>query len=326
MVLRPFLFLACGSALAIAATTSSPTFHKNVEPILQNRCQECHRSGRSGAHVVHDLQRRAPVGQSHPRSRAHPQDAAMAGRSALRQIQQRPVAFPRTTSIRWWPGPIAARARAIPPTRPSPSQFVDGWGIHQPDVVFEMPNEFAVPASGTIDYQYIVIPSGFTEDKWVQEVEARPGNRQVVHHIIAFIRPPGSKWLKDAQPGIPFVLPKTPRTGKSGSKKRRDDGERAARTAGGLRSRVAARASYAPARPSWSRPAPISSSRCTTPPTAKPATDRSRIGLVFAKEPPTERVFTIVRHERQIRDSAPATRIRKSNRRSPCRSPPSWST
>src|ERR1039457_843929 len=92
-----------------------------------------------------------------------------------------------------------------PSEAPKPAQFVDGWGIHKPDAVFEMPNEFAVPASGTIDYQYIVIPSGFTEDKWVQEIEARPGNRQLVHHIIAFIRPPGSKWLKDAQPGIPFV-------------------------------------------------------------------------------------------------------------------------
>src|ERR1019366_7701090 len=66
-----------------------------------------------------------------------------------------------------------------------------------------------------------VIPSGFTEDKWVQEVEARPGNRQLVHHIIAFIRPPGSKWLKDAKPGIPFVPVKE--ENKEKRKQKRDD-------------------------------------------------------------------------------------------------------
>ena len=92
-----------------------------------------------------------------------------------------------------------------PSDAPKPAQFVDGWGIHKPDAVFEMPNEFAVPASGTVEYQYIVIPSRFSEDKRVQGVEARPGNRQIVHRIIAFVRPPGSKWMKDAQPGVPFV-------------------------------------------------------------------------------------------------------------------------
>ena len=45
-----------------------------------------------------------------------------------------------------------------PSDAPKPAQFVDGWGIRKPDAVFEMPNEFAVPASGTVEYQYIVIP------------------------------------------------------------------------------------------------------------------------------------------------------------------------
>ena len=82
---------------------------------------------------------------------------------------------------------------------------MDGWSIGKPDAVFEMPHDFDVPAAGTIEYQYIVIPSGFTKDTWVQAAEARPGNRKLVHHIIAFVRPPGSKWLSEAKPGVPFV-------------------------------------------------------------------------------------------------------------------------
>src|SRR5262249_15610308 len=50
-----------------------------------------------------------------------------------------------------------------------------------------------------------VIPTGFTEDTWVAAAEVLPGNRKVVHHVIAFVRPPGSPWLKDAKPGEGFV-------------------------------------------------------------------------------------------------------------------------
>ncbi len=92
-----------------------------------------------------------------------------------------------------------------PKDGPQPIAFVEGWRIPKPDAVLEMPRPFSVPASGTIDYQYIVIPTHFTEDKYVQIAEARPGNPALVHHIIAFIREPGNAWLKDAEPGVPFV-------------------------------------------------------------------------------------------------------------------------
>src|SRR5260370_294270 len=92
-----------------------------------------------------------------------------------------------------------------PKDAPKPIDFVEGWRIGKPDVVIEMPQAFNVAVSGTIDYQYIVIPTNFKEDTYVQIAEARPGNPALVHHIIAFIREPGSPWLKDAQPGVPVV-------------------------------------------------------------------------------------------------------------------------
>ena len=92
-----------------------------------------------------------------------------------------------------------------PKDAPAPVDFTEGWQIGKPDYVIEMPNEFSVPASGTIDYQYIVIPTSFKEDKYIQMAEARPGNKALVHHIIAFIREPGNPWMKDAKPGVPFV-------------------------------------------------------------------------------------------------------------------------
>ncbi|MCU1261400.1 MAG: hypothetical protein JWO80_4285, partial [Bryobacterales bacterium] len=92
-----------------------------------------------------------------------------------------------------------------PKDLPKPLPFVTGWNIGKPDLQLEMPAEFNVPAKGTIDYQYILIPGDFKEDVWIQNAEVRPGNRALVHHVIAFVRPPGSKWMKGAQPGVPYV-------------------------------------------------------------------------------------------------------------------------
>ena len=90
-----------------------------------------------------------------------------------------------------------------PPSRPWPH----GWTIGTPDAVFEMPLAFPIPPKGSIDYQYIILPTHFSEDKWIQAVEIRPTDRRIVHHAVVYIREPGSRWL-EGQPGsIAFSLP-----------------------------------------------------------------------------------------------------------------------
>ena len=78
-----------------------------------------------------------------------------------------------------------------PADLPKPIEFVEGWRISKPDVEFAMPQEFTVPAKGVVGYQHFVIDPGFTEDKWIQEAEVRPGNSAVVHHLIIYYVPPG---------------------------------------------------------------------------------------------------------------------------------------
>jgi hypothetical protein len=56
-----------------------------------------------------------------------------------------------------------------------------------------MPEVFHVPATGTVPYKLFYFDPGFKEDKWVTGAEARPGNREVVHHILLFYLPPGQK-------------------------------------------------------------------------------------------------------------------------------------
>ncbi len=68
-----------------------------------------------------------------------------------------------------------------------------------------MPTEVALPARGDIEYTYEIVPTGFTEDTWVEMSEVRPSRREHVHHAVVYIRPPGSAWLRDAPVGIPFT-------------------------------------------------------------------------------------------------------------------------
>ena len=291
MAVRSFLLGLCASVLTYAATIpSQPTFYKNVLPLMQKSCQECHRPGeaapisfltykevRPWAKAI----REAVITRKMP---PWPADPHFGKFSNDRSLSREEI----DTLVAWADG--GAR-EGDPYEAPKPAQFAEGWGIHKPDVVFEMPNEFAVPASGTIDYQYIVIPSGFTEDKWVQELEARPGNRQVVHHIIAFVRPPGSKWLKDAQPGIPFVKVKEDHREKRRHKRDDDDSGPPELLVG-----------FAPGMPPGIlQPGQAKLIKAGSDfvfqmhytANGKPGTDRSRIGLVFAKEPPRERVYTV---------------------------------
>ncbi len=74
----------------------------------------------------------------------------------------------------------------------APRQWTNGWQIPEPDQVVRMAKPFKVPAEGVVPYQYFVIDPGWKEDKWIRAAEVRPGSRAVVHHIIAFVIPPGA--------------------------------------------------------------------------------------------------------------------------------------
>ncbi|MBV8811240.1 MAG: thiol-disulfide isomerase, partial [Acidobacteriaceae bacterium] len=91
-----------------------------------------------------------------------------------------------------------------PHDAPAPVRWIERWNIEKPDVVLQMPVAKHIPASGDVPYQYIIIPTHFKEDRWVQMSEIRPSNRTVVHHAVAYIRDPESPWLRGAPVGVPF--------------------------------------------------------------------------------------------------------------------------
>ena len=95
----------------------------------------------------------------------------------------------------------AGDLRDAPPPRP----WISGWNIPKPDLVVQMPKPVSIPAQGDVEYTYEIVPTGFTEGRWVSMSEIRPSSRENVHHAVVYIRPPDSNWLRHAPVGVPFT-------------------------------------------------------------------------------------------------------------------------
>jgi hypothetical protein len=278
------------ASLSFASTAPKQvTFHKEVVPVLQKHCQQCHRPGEAAPMsflTYKDARPWAKAMKAAVLSRKMPPwfaDPAHGKFSNDRRLSQQEIDI-----LSAWADSGAKEGNAK--DAPVPLQFADGWTIGKPDAVFEMPNEFKVPPSGTVDYTWIVVPTSFTEDKWVEKVEVRPGNSSVVHHIVMLARAPGVNYMSKAQPGIPFTPPR------SRTMNAPDTGRGIYYMLGGGLEMIGV---YVPGgvayetRPGQARLIKAGSDlffqmHYTT--NGKEATDRSKIGFVFAKEPPKERV------------------------------------
>ena len=177
----------------------------------------------------------------------------------------------------------AGDPHAAPPT----AHWAAGWNIDEPDVVLSMPAAKAIPAADDVPYQYIIIPTGFKRDRWVRMSEIRPSNRTVVHHAVAYIREPHSTWLRGAPVGRPFSADDLPTPAL-----RRD----AMWTTSDILLVYAPGSSPDHWPSGFAKLVPAGSDivlqmHYTTHGHA--TEDRTSIGLVFAKEPPTKRVLTL---------------------------------
>lgn len=263
-----------------------PTFYRDVLPILQQHCQRCHRTAEiapfplmtyeqaraKAAKIVRATQaKKMPPWFADPRYGHFSDDPSL----TLQQIE---------TLARW----AAAGAPAGDPhDAPPPRKWAEGWIIPQPDVVFTMPKPVAIPAHGDVDYTYEIVPTGFKTDKWVQMCEVRPSSRANVHHAVVYIRPPDSKWLRHAPIGVPF----TASTLKNGQD-RRD-----ARWTDSAILLVYAPGSSPDEWPNGlAKFIPAGSDlvfQMHYITRGKPATDQTSVGMVFAKQPPKQRVLTL---------------------------------
>ena len=192
------------------------TYSDQVARIVQDKCQSCHRPGTvapfsllDADDAVHwaDMIKQVVLEHRMPPWHADPRFGKFSNDRRLSQDQI-------DTLVAWVDSgtPLGDKSK-LPPAR----KYAEGWTIGKPDIVFELPEEVNVPATGTVEYQYYETPTNFKEDVWIQAAEARPGNRKAVHHIIAFYRDPKfdrkkqrvqDQWIAGTAPGdMALVLP-----------------------------------------------------------------------------------------------------------------------
>jgi mono/diheme cytochrome c family protein len=166
------------------ARSGAPTFTKNVASILHKSCAECHRPGGIAPMSLIDYKEVRPwaksirervVDRTMPPWFADPKHGEFANDPSLTQAE--------IDTIRAWVD--AGSPKGDDKDLPQAPKFVEGWTIGVPDEVLSMREEASIPAQGVVPYRYYSIPTNFTEDKWVQAIEIKPGDRRVVHHVIA---------------------------------------------------------------------------------------------------------------------------------------------
>jgi hypothetical protein len=285
----------------------SPTFTADVAPIMYAKCVSCHRPGEVAPMSLITFKEVRPwatairekvASRVMPPWHADRQYGTFRNEQSLTQAEI-------DTIVRW----ANADAPEGDPSRlPKLPSFTEGWQIGKPDMVFEMPTTYQIPASGEIAYQYFEVPTNFTEDRWMQAGEVRAGDRQHVHHIIVYVKDPAStrpasaftnRAIASASPAAtPAITPEALAAAARRLAAQRPAAGNAApvsRTGDQMLVNWALGEDAPVFQPGMAKRIPKGSSlvfqvHYTT--NGKPGVDQSRIGLIFAKEPPKREVRT----------------------------------
>ena len=205
-----FMLAAAAAPLttnAVSAAEPAPTFNKDILPILQKNCQECHRPGAIAPMSFMTFKETRPYARAIVKaveSRTMPPwfaDPTIGHFENAKVLTGAEIA-----TIAAWAAKGAAEGDAK--DRPAPVVFNDGWTIGTPDIIVTMPKDIELPATGVIDQQNVLVYAHFNKDMWVKAAEVRPGNPKAVHHMKAWIRPPSSSWMKDAPEGVLYSPPR----------------------------------------------------------------------------------------------------------------------
>jgi hypothetical protein len=292
-LLGSFLALAAMSIALVhaagpdaAGKTVAPTFYKDVLPILQQHCQTCHRPGEIAPFsLVTYEQANSWTDQIKDAVRAKRMPPWFADPCCGHFSNDISLTAEEISTISSW---VDAKAPAgNPADAPAAPRWAAGWNIAQPDLVLKMPQPVAIPASGDVEYTYEIVPTNFTEDKWVQMSEVRPSSRAHVHHAVIYIRPPDSNWLRGASVGEPFTASSL-KDEKLRHQAHETDTDMLLVYAPGSSPDQwpDGMAKFIPAHSDL-----VFQMHYTT--NGRAASDQTSIGMVFAKQPPKQRVLTL---------------------------------
>ena len=163
----------------------SVSYTDEVVPILKENCVKCHREGAIAPWAMSShrmikgfspmirevvLTQRMPPGQIDPH--------------VGRPIENVPglTIEERKRLVRWIDSGSPEDGNSDPLT--DIEAEVQKFSLGEPDIVLEVPSQ-SIPATGVIDYRYVPVPLNLDEDVWISGMEFLPGDREVLHHVIA---------------------------------------------------------------------------------------------------------------------------------------------
>jgi len=283
IVRRETRAVGCAIQSIVAAKTPAvdcPTYAEDIAPILNANCVSCHRAGQIGPMPFGTYRQAiAWAAQIKVVTRARRMPPWKAD-SHGEFIGERRLTDAQIDVLAAWADGGApegdARRTPVPPT------FANSeWLLGEPDAVFEMPERYSVSADGKDVYRCFVIPSHYTEDRWIAGIAFAPGNRAVVHHATVFQDDSGAaRRMDDADAGPGYKNP-TPGNGP------------------GYKTTLGALGGWTPGHEPRLLPSGVAERlpkgadlvlEVHYHPDGKPETDRTRFGLYFAKGPIDKRM------------------------------------
>jgi peroxiredoxin len=177
--------IGCSIQRSSPAAAGKVTYYRDVLPILQNRCQSCHRPGEVGPFSLMSYRQAVNWAEdikTFTQTRRMPPWKLVDG---LDFHNERKLTDREIAALASWvdAGTPAGDAKDAPP----PREFPQGWQLGTPDLVLTVPDDFQVGPTGNDLFRCFVLPTNLPEDKYVAAVEVRPGNRRILHHTLLFI-------------------------------------------------------------------------------------------------------------------------------------------
>jgi Ca2+-binding EF-hand superfamily protein/mono/diheme cytochrome c family protein len=258
-----------------AGKATDLTYHRDISRILRQNCVDCHRDGGiapfalDGYEEVTDrvrvIRRVVLEGTMPPWFAATSEGAGEGSGSGSPWANDCSLSERDKADLLAW---IDSKDRPLgdPADAPLPRAYSTEWSIGEPDLVIPISRAYEIKATGFMPYQFDVVETALSEDRWVSGYEILPSARDVVHHVIVQVHEPGAEVRNVGEGAEGYWAAYVP-----------GNGSRVYPEGFARRLPAGAKVSF----------------QIHYTPSGEAKSERLRLGLLFAKEPPRYEVRTV---------------------------------